>query len=54
MVTDQLYAPAALHPREESPPVPIIYKAEGVAEPVWTLWTGEKSLAPAGKRTPAV
>jgi hypothetical protein len=51
-VSGQLYAPAALPPGEE-PPVPIGYEAGWAPEPVWTLWSREKSIAPAGDWTPA-
>jgi hypothetical protein len=35
-------------------PLPTGYEAEWAPEPVWTLWSTEKSLALAGNRTPAV
>jgi hypothetical protein len=43
-VNGQLYTPASLSPRKESL-VPIGYEAEWAPEPVWTLWSREKSLA---------
>jgi hypothetical protein len=52
-VSGQLHAPAALLPGKE-PPVPIGKKNGWVPNLVWTLWSTEKSLAPAGNRTTAV
>jgi hypothetical protein len=51
-VSGQLHTPAALLLGKEHP-VPIGYEAGCAPEPVWTLWSREKSLAPAGNRTPA-
>jgi hypothetical protein len=53
VVSGQLHAPAASPPGKE-PPVPIVYEAGWAPEPVWTLRSGEKSLAPAGNQIPAV
>jgi hypothetical protein len=52
-VSRQLHAPATLQPGKE-PPVSIEQNAWWAPEPVWTLWSKEKSLAPAGNRIPAV
>jgi hypothetical protein len=52
-VSCQLHAPTTLPQGKESP-VPIGQEAEWAPEPVWTLWSREKSFAPAGNRTPAV
>jgi hypothetical protein len=41
-MSDRLHAPTALSP-EKQPPVPIGQKAKWAPEPVWTLWTKEKS-----------
>jgi hypothetical protein len=51
-VSGQLHAPAALPPGK--PPVPSGYEAGWAPEPVWALWSGEKALAPARNRIPAV
>jgi hypothetical protein len=51
-VSDQLQATAALPPMKE-PRVPIVLEAVWVPQLVWTLWSREKSLAPAGSQTPA-
>jgi hypothetical protein len=48
-VSGHLHAPVPL-PSAKEPPVPIGYEAVWLPEPVWTLWTGEKSLAPSGNR----
>jgi hypothetical protein len=52
-VSGQLHTPAALPPEEELP-APIGYEAGWAPEPVWTLWSGEKSLTLAENRTTAV
>jgi hypothetical protein len=52
-VSDQLHAPAALHPGKE-PQVPTGEEAGWTPEPVWKLWRREKFLPPAGNRIPAV
>jgi hypothetical protein len=52
-VSGQLHAPGAL-PRWKQPPAPIGYEAGGAPEPVWMMWSKEKSLVPAVNRTPAV
>jgi hypothetical protein len=50
-VSDKLYASAALPLKKE----PRNGQEVGWApEPAWTLWSREKSLAPAGNRTTAV
>jgi hypothetical protein len=52
-MSGQLHAPAALTPAEGA----LVRTAEEVgcaSQPVWTLWRREKSLNPAGNRTPAV
>jgi hypothetical protein len=46
-VSGQLHAPVALTPRKE-PPVPIGEEVGWIPEPVWTTWSGDKSLVPAG------
>jgi hypothetical protein len=51
-VSGQLHDPAAL-PSEE-PQVLTEDEIWRVPEPVWTLWSREKSFAPAGNRTPTV
>jgi hypothetical protein len=48
----QLHAPAVLPPEIE-PSVPTV-DATWALEPVWTRQRREKSLVPAGNRTPAV
>jgi hypothetical protein len=48
----QLHVPAALTPEKELA-VPIGYEAGWTPEPVWTLWSAEKSLALDGNQTPA-
>jgi hypothetical protein len=50
-VSGQSHAPAALHPRGEDPPVPIVQEARWAPEPVWTQRLEEKSLASAGDWT---
>jgi hypothetical protein len=45
--------PAALAPRREAP-VPIGMEAGWAPDPVWTLWSREESLIPAGNQTPPV
>jgi hypothetical protein len=52
-VSAQLYAPADLTPGKE-PTVPIEYEAGWAPEPLWTLWSREKSLATAENRTQSV
>jgi hypothetical protein len=52
-VNGLLYTPASLPPEKE-PVVPIGYEAGWAPEPVWTLWSRRKSLAPAKNRTPVV
>jgi hypothetical protein len=52
-VIGQLHALAAL-PLEKESLLPIGYEVGWAPEPVRTLWSKEKSLAPAGTRTPAV
>jgi hypothetical protein len=52
-VSGQLYVPAALPPKKEHL-LSIGQEAGWAPEPVWTLWRRDKSLAPAGNRTPAV
>jgi hypothetical protein len=49
----QLHAHAALPPRKESR-VPSGQEAGWAPDPVWTLWSREKSLSPAGNQTRAV
>jgi hypothetical protein len=51
-VSGQHHAPAALLPPGKGPPVPIVQEAEWAPEPVWTQRIAEKSVAPAGNRTP--
>jgi hypothetical protein len=51
-VSGQHHAPAALYPRGKDPPVPIVQEAGWAPEPVWTQRLEEKSVAPAGDRTP--
>jgi hypothetical protein len=46
-VSGQPYIPAIL-PQENDLPVPIEYEAERASQPVWTLWSRVKCLAPAG------
>jgi hypothetical protein len=55
-VSGRSHAPAALYPRgkDPPPPVPIVQEAGWASEPVWTERIKEKSLAPAGDRTPVV
>jgi hypothetical protein len=53
-VSGQRHAPAALLPPGKGPPVPIVHEAEWASEPVWTQSLEEKSLPPAGDRTPVV
>jgi hypothetical protein len=43
-----------LYPREKAPLVPIELEAGWVPEPVWRLWSKEKSLAPARNWTLAI
>jgi hypothetical protein len=50
-LSDQLDAPATLSPGKGSP-VLVGLEARWVPEPVWTLWSKEKSLVPAENRTP--
>jgi hypothetical protein len=49
----QLHDPAAL-PSEKHLSVPIGWEAGWPSEPVWTSWTREKFVCPAGNWTPAV
>jgi hypothetical protein len=51
-VSGQLLVPAAL-PHGKEPPISSEKEAGWAPEPDWTLWRGEKILAPAGKGTPA-
>jgi hypothetical protein len=44
--------PRPLPPPRKELPVPTEWEARKYPEPVWTLWNREKSLAPAGDRTP--
>jgi hypothetical protein len=44
--------PGRALPRGKDPPVPIVQEAGWAPEPVWTQRLEEKSLAPAGDRTP--
>jgi hypothetical protein len=50
-VSGQLQASTALSPRNENP-VPVGEEAGLASESVGTLWRREKSLTPAGNRTP--
>jgi hypothetical protein len=43
-VSHQLHAPAALPPRKQTR-VPILQEAVWAPEPVWTLWSRDKSLS---------
>jgi hypothetical protein len=52
-VTGQLHASAAL-PTGKNPRYLLDKRLSGPPEPVWTLWSTEKSLAPARNRTLAV
>jgi hypothetical protein len=49
----QLHGTGRFTPGEKAP-VPIGFEADWTPEPVWTLWSREKSLAPVSIRTPAV
>jgi hypothetical protein len=49
----QLHAPAALYPWKERP-VTIEGEAESAPEPIWTLWSRDKSVNLAENQTPAV
>jgi hypothetical protein len=51
-VSGQRHAPAALLPPGKGPPVPIVQEAGWAPEPVWTEKIEEKSIDPAGDRTP--
>jgi hypothetical protein len=53
-VSGQRHAPAALYPRGNRLPVPIVQEAGRVPEPVWTQRLEEKSSAPVGDQTPVV
>jgi hypothetical protein len=53
-VSGQRHAPAALYPRERTPPVPIGQEAGWAPEPVWTQRLEEKSSASVGDGTPVV
>jgi hypothetical protein len=53
-VSGQRHAPAALLPPGKGPPVPVVQEAGWASEPVWTQRIEEKSLAPAGDRSPVV
>jgi hypothetical protein len=52
-VGGQLHASVALLPGKQ-PHVPIGQVTGWAPEPVWTLWSKDKSLAPVGNGTPAV
>jgi hypothetical protein len=52
-MSGQLHAPAALPPVKE-PQIPIGQETGWDPEPVWMLWSKERTLATAGNRTPAV
>jgi hypothetical protein len=45
-VSDQHDARAALYPRGNDPPVPIVQEARWAPEPVWTQRLEEKSFRP--------
>jgi hypothetical protein len=47
------HAPDALCPGKQ-PPAPIVQETGWVPEPIWTLWSREKSVTPAKNRIPAV
>jgi hypothetical protein len=53
MVSGQLHISPALPPGKE-PAVPTVQETEWAPQPVWTLWSIEKSVAPAPNRTSAV
>jgi hypothetical protein len=53
VVSGQLHASIALPPGKK-PLVPTRWEAGWAIEPVWMLWSREKSPAPAGNRTPAI
>jgi hypothetical protein len=50
-LSGQLHAPVALPPGKQPP---VRTESEVGSEPVWTLWSGQKSLSASGNRTPAV
>jgi hypothetical protein len=50
-VSGQLHVQAALLPRKE-PLLSAVYEGGFALQPVWTLWRGEKPLAPASNQTP--
>jgi hypothetical protein len=52
-VSGQLRASVAL-PQGKEPSVTVGWEAGWAPEPVWTLWSTEESLTPAGNRTLAV
>jgi hypothetical protein len=54
MQSDQRHAQAALYPRGNGPPVPIVQEAGWAPEPVWTQRLEEKSFASAGDRAKLV
>jgi hypothetical protein len=51
-VSGERHTPAALLPPGKGPAVPIVQEAGWAPELVWTQRLEEKSLAPAGDRTP--
>jgi hypothetical protein len=53
VVNGELHAPIALNPRKELL-VPVAWEAVWASEPIWMLWSREKSLSPTVNWTPAV